>query len=88
MNNYLEMILTDLKKLWYGLAFPQKLSLCALIIALVGALAFFIAKSTEPNWSVLYSDLAPNDIMAISESLKKNGYQYKISDDKTTILSS
>ncbi len=86
MNNYFEMILTDLKKLWYGLAFPQKLSLCALIIALVGALTFFIAKSTEPNWSVLYSDLAPNDIMAISESLKKNGYQYKISDDKTTIL--
>ena len=86
MNNYFEMILTDLKKLWYGLAFPQKLSLCALIIALVGTLAFFIAKSTEPNWSVLYSDLAPNDVMAISESLKKNGYQYKISDDKTAIL--
>ncbi len=86
MNNYLEMIMTDLKKLWYGLAFPQKLSLCALVIALVGALAFFIAKSTEPNWSVLYSDLSQNDIIAISESLKKNGYQYKVSDDKTTIL--
>ncbi len=86
MNNYIELIWTDIKKLWSGLELPQKLIFCLILIAMTGALTFFIAKSTEPNWSVLYSDLQDQDVVAITESLKKNGYRYKLSDDKKTIL--
>ena len=86
MNNYIELIVNDIRKLWGGLQLPQKLMFCALVIAMVGALTFFIAKSTEPNWSVLYSDLQDQDVVSITESLKKNGYQYKLSDDKKTIF--
>ncbi len=86
MNNYIELIWTDIKKLWGGLELPQKLIFCVLVIAMVGALTFFVAKSTEPNWSVLYSDLQEQDVISVTESLKKNGYQYKLSDDRKTIL--
>ena len=86
MNNYIELILNDIKKMWGGLQLPQKLMFCALVILMVGALTFFITKSTEPNWSVLYSDLQDQDVAAITESLKKNGYAYKLSDDKKTIF--
>ena len=48
------------------------LVLVLLLACGVGALTFFIAKTTEPNWSVLYSDLQQQDVMAITESLKKN----------------
>ncbi|MCQ2957902.1 MAG: flagellar M-ring protein FliF [Candidatus Gastranaerophilales bacterium] len=86
MNNYIDLIWTDIKKLWGGLELPQKLLFCIVFIAVVGALSFFVAKTTEPNWSVLYSDLQDQDVVAITESLKKNGYQYKLSDDKKAIL--
>ena len=86
MNNYFELIWTDIKKLWGGLELPQKLMFCVVFVLMVGALTFFVAKSTEPNWSVLYSDLQDQDVVAITESLKKNGYRYKLSDDKKTIL--
>ena len=86
MNNYIELIWGDIKKLWGGLELPQKLLFCIVLVAVIGALSFFIAKSTEPNWSVLYSDLQDQDVVAITESLKKNGYQYKLSDDKKAIL--
>jgi len=86
LNNYIELIWGDIKKLWGGLELPQKLLFCVVLITVIGALSFFIAKSTEPNWSVLYSDLQDQDVVAITESLKKNGYQYKLSDDKKAIL--
>jgi len=86
LNNYFELIWTDIKKLWSGLELPQKLIFCVIFVAMVGVITFFIAKTTEPNWSVLYSDLQDQDVVAITESLKKNGYQYKLSDDKKTIL--
>ena len=47
---------------------------------------FFIFKATEPNWTVLYSDLSKEDVASISESLKKSGYAFKVSDDKTAVL--
>ena len=40
----------------------------------------------EPDWAVLYSDLSEPDAIAVTENLKKNGYPYKIADDKKTIL--
>lgn len=86
MNEYTKLIVGDFRKLWGGLDLNQKFSVAALSLVAVVACVYFIIKSTEPNWSVLYSDLAEPDVMAISESLKKTGYAYKISDDKKAIL--
>lgn len=86
MNEHIKLLIEDIKKLWLKLDINQKFAIAALLVAMFVIGVFFIFKATEPNWDVLYSDLTKDDIAAITESLKKSGYAYKISDDKTTIL--
>ncbi|GBF22692.1 flagellar M-ring protein FliF [Candidatus Gastranaerophilus sp. (ex Termes propinquus)] len=86
MNDYLRLIANDAKKLWGALDLNQKFTVSALVLVALVTCVYFIVKSTEPDWQVLYSDLADTDIAAISESLKKSGYAYKISLDKKAIL--
>ena len=86
MNEHFKLIIEDIKKLWEKLDINQKFSIAALLLAMFVVGVFFIFKATEPNWAGLYSDLSKDDVAAITESLKKSGYAYKLSDDKTTIL--
>lgn len=85
-NNYFKLFLDDLTKLWNGLEVGQKLGIVVLSAITLVISAFFIMKSMEPNWSVLYSDLSPQDAAAVAESLKKSGYPYKLSQDKKSIM--
>ena len=85
-NNYFKLFLDDLTKLWNGLDTGQKFGIVVLSAATLIISGFFIMKSMEPNWSVLYSDLSPQDAAAVSESLKKSGYAYKLSQDKKSVL--
>lgn len=64
----------------------QKFGIVALGIITLVASSYFVMKSMEPNWSVLYSDLSPQDTAAVSESLKKSGYPFKLSADKKSVL--
>ena len=86
MNEHVKLLIEDIKKLWLKLDINQKFSIAALLVAMFVVGIFFIVKATEPNWAVLYSDLSKNDVAAITESLKKSGYPYKLSEDKTAIL--
>ena len=85
-SNYLQLLANDIKKLWKGLNVPQRFGLIVLMLATIILSTFYIAKSFEPDLTVLYSDLAEADIVNITENLKKNGYSYKLSDDKKAIL--
>ncbi len=86
MENYFELLGNDLKKLWGALDFPKKALIVLLSLAAVGAISFIISKSTEPQWSVLYSDLSETDSIAITQNLKEAGYMYKMTEDRKTIL--
>jgi flagellar M-ring protein FliF len=86
LNNYISLLSKDIKRLWSGLDFPQRLAIILLVIITIIAISFFITKSTEPNWGVLYSDLSEPDAVSVVENLKKAGYAYKLSDDKKTVL--
>lgn len=86
MNEHIKLLIDDIKKLWQKLDINQKFSIAALLVAMFVIGVFFIFKATEPNWTVLYSDLSKEDVKAITESLKKSGYGYKLTEDKTTIL--
>ena len=86
MNEHLKLIIDDIKTLWQKLDINQKFSIAALLVAMLVVGVFFIFKATEPNWTVLYSDLTKEDLASITESFKKSGYAYKISDDKKAIL--
>ena len=85
-NNYLALLANDVKKLWNGLDDGQKLGMLALVIITIVAATFFLSKAMEPDWVVLYSDLNEVNALTIVENMKKNGYQYKISEDKKTVL--
>lgn len=85
-NNYFKLFIDDLSKLWSGLELGQKFGIIVLSTITIVVASFFIMKAMEPNWSVLYSDLSPQDAAAVSESLKKSGYPFKISADKRSVL--
>ncbi len=85
-NNYLKLFWADILKLWDNLGLIQKLGLILLTVVTLVVATFFLVKSAEPNWTVLYSDLTEQDTTAIAEGLRKNGYSFKISQDKTTVL--
>jgi len=86
VNEHFKLLIEDLKKIWLKLNINQKFSVAVLLLAVVIIGVFFIVKATEPNWTVLYSDLSKTDLAAITESFKKSGYAFKVSDDKTSIL--
>ncbi|MCQ2738858.1 MAG: flagellar M-ring protein FliF [bacterium] len=85
-NNYLALLTNDIKKLWNGLDDGQKLGMLGLIVVTIVAATFFLSKAMEPDWVVLYSDLSEVNTISIVENMKKNGYQYKVSEDKKSIL--
>lgn len=85
-SNYFQLLFNDMKKLWKGLNVPQRFGLIVLLFVTIVLSTFFIIKSFEPDLTVLYSDLAESDVMNITENLKKNGYSFKLTDDKKTIL--
>lgn len=65
---------------------PQKMAMFILLSATVVAIGYFAGKATEPNWSILYSDLTENDAASVVAHLKEAGYAYKLSDDKKTVF--
>ena len=85
-NNYLALLGNDIKKLWNGLDEGQKLGMLVLIVVTIVAATFFLSKAMEPDWVVLYSDLNEVNALTIVDNMKKNGYQYKLSDDKKSVL--
>lgn len=85
-NNYFKLLMDDIRKLWNGLDVTQKFGMLALTIITMVAATYFLAKSMEPNWAVLYTDLSEPDAVSVVENLKSNGYPYKIAEDKKTIL--
>ena len=85
-NNYFALLANDVKKLWNGLDDGQRLGMLALIVLTIVAATFFLSKAMEPDWVVLYSDLNEVNALTIVDNMKKNGYQYKLSEDKKSIL--
>jgi len=85
-NNYFKLFLADMQKLWDNLSIPQKIGIAVMTVITIVVATFFLVKANEPNWTVLYSDLTQQDTAAIAEGLRKNGYPFKISQDKTAVL--
>ena len=85
-NNYFNLLASDVKRLWNGLDGAQKFGFLVIVILTLLAATFFLTKAMEPDWAVLYSDLNEPNAVSVVEGLKKNGYPYKLSEDKKTIL--
>lgn len=79
-------ILEQLKKWWEERSFGQKFSLIFLIIALIAILTYLFTVSNQPDWEVLYDDLAETDASAVASHLKENGVLFRVSNGGKTIL--
>ena len=86
MNEHLKAMALDIKKIWDKFDLYQKFIIAALLVVAMVVCLYFIFKATEPDWTVLYSELSRDDVAAITESLKKSGYAFKLSEDKSAIL--
>lgn len=86
MENYFKLLFYDLQKIWRGLDLPQQATVVFLIGLTIFAISYFAGKATEPDWSLLYSDLNEPDAVAVVEHLKQAGYAYKLSDDKKSVF--
>ena len=86
MNEHLKAMALDIKKIWDKFDLNQKFIIAALLVIAMVVCLYFIFKATEPDWTVLYSELSRDDVAAITESLKKSGYAFKLSEDKSAIL--
>ena len=86
MNEHLKAMAADIKKIWDKFDLNQKFIIAALLVIAMVVCLYFIFKATEPDWTVLYSELSRDDVAAITESLKKSGYAFKLSEDKSAIL--
>ncbi|MGD9580400.1 MAG: flagellar basal-body MS-ring/collar protein FliF [Vampirovibrionia bacterium] len=82
MNNLME----QLKKWWEERSFSQKFSLMFLIVALIAILTYLFTVTNQPDWDVLYDDLAETDAAAVASHLKENGVLFRISNGGKTIL--
>jgi flagellar M-ring protein FliF len=58
----------------------------AVTLALVGFFAFVILRVSQPAMSVLFTDLAPSDAMAVMRDLDTRGIRYETREDGATIL--
>ncbi len=85
-NNYFKLLRGDLAKLWGEMDIAKRFIFVVLIALTIVASTYFIMRSMEPNWTVLYTDLSQQDAIAVSESLKKGGYPFKLSEDKKAVL--
>ena len=85
-GNYFNLLASDVKRLWNGLDSTQKFAMLVIVVITLVAASFFLSKAMEPDWAVLYSDLNETNAVSVVEGLKKNGYPYKLSEDKRTIL--
>lgn len=86
MENYFKLLYYDLQKIWRSLDLPQKATAIVLVGLTIFAISYFAGKATEPDWSLLYSDLNDTDAVAVVEHIKQAGYTYKLSDDKRSVF--
>ncbi len=71
--------------LWSRLKFGQRLTVvlaAVATVALIGALVFY---GSQPEYAVLFSDLAPADAQSIVEKLKTQNVPYKLTNNSTVV---
>ncbi|MEW5819602.1 MAG: flagellar basal-body MS-ring/collar protein FliF [Cyanobacteriota bacterium] len=82
MNIFLEQF----KKWWEARSFGQRFTLIFLIIAFVGVVTYLFSITNQPDWDILYDDLAPSDAASVAAHLKENGILHRIANEGKTVL--
>lgn len=77
--------LVQAKEIWSKLPFGGRIAVVAAAVgtfALLGALVYY---GSQPEYTVLFSDLKPTDAQAIVEKLKASNVPYSLTNNGTTV---
>ncbi|MFQ5639699.1 MAG: flagellar basal-body MS-ring/collar protein FliF [bacterium] len=83
MNN---QILQQLKQILEKLSLQQKIALAAASAIALCSLIFLVVWANQPEFALLYSNMAPGDAAKIVDNLKGSNIPYKLKDGGATIL--
>jgi flagellar M-ring protein FliF len=71
---------------WADLPTKRKLIIGLAVAAVVAGIVTLALWSSRPDYSVLFSDLSPEDMQSIETELNASGVPYKLSADGTSIM--
>jgi flagellar M-ring protein FliF len=85
MNETLQRIQEQIRRLNQRLTRAQKLALGALLLLLVGGTAFLAWKAGQPDYATLYTGLTDEEAGAVVGKLQEKKVPYRVADDGHTI---
>src|SRR6266853_668271 len=78
--------MAQLKRLWEGLSWTQRIWLVVVVLAAGGVLTALTRWNQEQDFKPLYNNLAGEDAGALVNKLKETGVEYRLADNGTAIL--
>jgi len=76
----------QIKKLWDGLSWAQRIWILIALVAVGGGVTTFSHWNEERDFKPLYSNLSAEDAGALVPKLKEAGIDYRLGDNGSTIL--
>jgi flagellar M-ring protein FliF len=86
MPEAIQRLLEQVRTLWSGLTWPQRLGILGACGAVTALLLGIILWGNRPDLTTLYANLSATDAGMIVEQLKSGRISYKITDNGTRIL--
>jgi flagellar M-ring protein FliF len=78
-------ILDGVAEVWKRIGLVQRVLLLGLLLACAGAVFLLVGWVRQPNYSLLYSALAPAEAAKIAEKVKESGTPYELRDGGASI---
>ncbi len=78
-------LLEQIRTVWQGLSLPGRLLLIGGLAAAVSVLVGVLYWAAQPDYRLLFGDLTPESAAAVTEALQRQGVDYKIGADGTSI---
>ena len=85
MQELLRQALEQVKELWDRLSSGQRIAILSVAILSIAALVLMVVWVRNPDYSLLFSNLAPKDAGKIVEGLKEIKAPYRLEKDGTAI---
>ena len=78
--------LNGIGEVWKRIGLVQRVLLLGLLLACGGAVALLVGWARQPNYALLYSNLAPAEASKIADKIKDSGTPYELRDGGASIF--
>src|SRR5712692_8093296 len=78
--------MNQLKQLFGGLSWPQRIWLATAVVGVVGGIAALARWNEERDFKPLFTGLAAEDAGALTGKLRESGIDYRLADNGSAIL--